>query len=569
MTYNPGTKYKDCYLVYARRSTDDPDNQKNSIPYQRVEGVRFAKREHLSIAPLDIEGLCKTGIISERHTGFKEDDYFNIRPDGRIEFKIERPKFAKLVQYLHQGCFKGVIFLCWDRASRNENDDNIIKKLIRLGIDIRFVQTEYEDSSSGALHMDIDGTFARHHSRVTSEKVRNTTRRLREDGVCTYRAPVGYLNSGDLRNKPFDPERAPIIKQLFEKYAEGTWSLHDLARWANAQGLTMPPTRRKRTKEEKLLDEEDEITIEPISRPITFKHVHYILKNKFYIGLTIGPDKKTHIPSISHQPLVDPALFDKVQRTLKSKKVSVHYIDKPFFTYRGLIRCGTCRRVYTPYEQKGIHYYGARCMENCTNTKRSINTTFIETGLDEILSQLQFTTRQFLEIDQRLGDDLPRLEKEWQANIEQHDRREKKLLEDLSYLRENKLTLIKTGVYSPEEYIQAEQRLSGEIETVQQARQKETSLQEFLKDVEILSELLKTFYYHYIIAKEDEKAELLSCVFSELFVSEERLKYQCKKGLSVFEKPFFLTSAVDTWISELYTYHQEMKATIEELRNVL
>ena len=43
-------KYREYYLIYNRKSTDEPDNQKNSITYQKLENSRFALREHLSIA---------------------------------------------------------------------------------------------------------------------------------------------------------------------------------------------------------------------------------------------------------------------------------------------------------------------------------------------------------------------------------------------------------------------------------------------------------------------------------------------------------------------------------------
>jgi hypothetical protein len=62
---------------------------------------------------------------------------------------------------------------------------------MRKGIDVRFVYANYDKTSAGALHMDIDGMFAEHHSRVTSEKVRLTTWNLRERGVVTYKAPIG------------------------------------------------------------------------------------------------------------------------------------------------------------------------------------------------------------------------------------------------------------------------------------------------------------------------------------------------------------------------------------------
>src|ERR1039458_3193170 len=134
MTKNIGTEYKNCYLIYSRKSTDDTDNQKNSIPYQKMEGVRYANREHLPIGLLDSEGFCTSGIITERHTGFKEDENFIIKNNGAIQYRIERPKFHKLVELLYNNKFKGVIFLCWDRASRNKTDDNLLRKLDRKSV---------------------------------------------------------------------------------------------------------------------------------------------------------------------------------------------------------------------------------------------------------------------------------------------------------------------------------------------------------------------------------------------------------------------------------------------------
>ena len=165
-------KYRDTYLVYNRKSTDEPENQKNSIKYQRSENARFAMRENLKISSISIDGFCVDGVISEKHSAFKEDSKMTIGEDGIVQYTIERPKFFKMIQYLNQGYFKGVIILCWDRISRNKGDETVIRKLMKQGVDFRFVLATYDKTSSGALHMDIDGMFAEHHSRVTSEKVK-------------------------------------------------------------------------------------------------------------------------------------------------------------------------------------------------------------------------------------------------------------------------------------------------------------------------------------------------------------------------------------------------------------
>src|SRR3989344_1626781 len=223
-------KYRNNFLIYNRKSTDDTANQKNSIKYQKSENARFAYREHLAIAPITLQSFATDGIISERHSGFKEDLRLTFGYNNTVRYRVERPKFHRLVQLLSKGYFKGVIFLCWDRASRNKGDDTILRKLMKAGIDIRFTLAHYDKTSAGELHMDIDGMFAEHHSRVTREKVTLTMRSNRARGICTHRAPVGYLNTGDMAHKPIDPVRAPIIKELFELAATGQWTLADLAR---------------------------------------------------------------------------------------------------------------------------------------------------------------------------------------------------------------------------------------------------------------------------------------------------------------------------------------------------
>ncbi|MEO8087321.1 MAG: recombinase family protein [Bacteroidota bacterium] len=435
-------QYRDCYLIYNRKSTDEPENQKNSIQYQKLENGKFVIREKLRLAPISLKGFCADGIISEKHSGFKEDNNIHITKEGLVQYRIERPKFQKLVQFLSKDLFKGVIFLCWDRVSRNRGDDTVIRKLMRKGIDVRFTYANYAKTSSGALHMDIDGMFAEHHSRVTSEKVTIATWNLREQGICTYRAPMGYLNIGRMDQKPFDPERAPIIKNLFAQYATGEWSLSDLARWANKQGLTTVPMRRRRTEDEMLAEEDDEKEIMQVSRPVTLNHVHKILTNPFYTGKILGNNGE-YVMSKSHEPLVSETLFNHVQGALNGKKVSIHYTEKIDLPFRGRIRCGKCGRVYTPYMQKGILYFGSRCPSGCANTFRSFNIGYIENEIGKLIAKLSFTEDELAEIEARTSTDVVLFDERRQKNIEQNERTKKKLHEDLSYLLINRLTLLK------------------------------------------------------------------------------------------------------------------------------
>lgn len=562
-------KYRDRYLVYIRKSTDEPENQKNSIVYQKAENIKFTQREKLPIAPITITGLCVDGVISEKHSGFKEDNDLTFTKDGLVQYHIDRPKFQKLVQFLSLGLFQGIVCLCWDRISRNKGDDTIIRKLMRKGVDVRFVYANYDKTSAGALHMDIDGMFAEHHSRVTSEKVRLTTWNLRERGIVTYKAPIGYLNQGSMDNKPFDPDRAPIIKKLFEYYATGDWSLADLVRFANQQGLVTVPVRRRRTQDEILAEESEEAAIQKVSRPMTISYIHKILTNPFYTGRVLGNEGK-YVPSVSHEALINDELYNNVQKMLKRKKVSTFYTQKLELPLRGLVRCADCGRVYTPYLQKGIQYFGAHCAPTCSNAKKNFNISFLEEEVGKFIERLIFTDDEKIQLDSAASTDISLFEEKRLKKIDQSDRRKKKIREDLTYLRTNKLSLLKSGVYTPEVLLQEETALNTELNAIQDEEIiSDLSMQAVMEDILKLSELLENGSGYYSNAKSPEKERVIKTIFSELFISENTLQYKCRNGFRALEAKHFLVCDPTAWLSEAGRNHQWIKESIARLRDIL
>jgi site-specific DNA recombinase len=559
-------KYKDHYLIYNRRSTDDADSQKNSISFQKSTNIKFAKENKIPIATITIQGFCSNGIISEKHSAFKENDIITFTKEGLVQYKVERPKFLNLSQFLNEKYFKGVVVLCWDRISRNKNDTNIINKLLKLGVDIRFVWARYAKTSAGALHMDIDGMFAEHHSRMTSEKVTETTRALRISGVCTYKAPIGYLNLGDMHNKPFDPKRAPIITEMFKKYSLGNWSIPDLTKWANEQGLTTVPMRRRRTEKEMLAEEEDEVEIEAVSRPMYIAYVHKILSNRFYTGKVLGNDGEW-IDSNSHEAMISEELFNEVQKLRKKKNVSVHYTDKIDHPYRGFVRC-ECERAYCPYEQKGNLYFGVRCRAGCKNKNRSLNSNFIEDVIGEKILKLYFTDDELTEIDARTNTDLFVFEQKRKKELEQFDRQKRKVREDLDYLRSNKLVLLKTGAYTPEDLMREENSLNERLCDLQGKEQdSDRAIHEVVKDLIKLSELLKNVATYWQFAKTLEREKIARIIFSELSISDNNVVFSLNNGFKPFETRLFNECDPEVWLSELLEDSVFINSRVKELEN--
>ncbi|MCG3167156.1 MAG: hypothetical protein POELPBGB_02940 [Bacteroidia bacterium] len=562
-------KFKEYYVIYNRKSTDEPENQKNSLHYQKTENLRFAEREQLPIANLSMLGFCRDGIISEKHSGYKENSEIEFGNDGSVKYRIERPKFFQLVQYLNKSYFKGVIFLCWDRASRNDNDSNIVKKL-KQKVDLRFTYAKYDNSSSGALHMDIDGMFSAHYSRVTAEKVRLNIKDWKSRGIMPYKAGVGYLNLGKMEDKPFDPVRAPIVKRMFELAAEG-WCLNDIAKWSIKQGFTMPPIRRRKTKEEKLQEEEDDvkIKIEPICRLPNANTIHQILRNRLYIGEILLSDG-TYTKSVCHKPLVSKEVFYAAQEAFQKKRVSVHYSEKIKYPFRGLIRCADCNRLYTPYAKKGIQYYASRCLATCENSNKNFNFQFLKDLIGERLQQFVFSTEELNQIYLQANKKMVHFDAGLKNEVEALERRKRKVQEDYTFLQKNKLNLLQAGTYTATEYVRETETVMREMFALEEKKiSSDVSMQTVWEETQTLSELLKSLYLTYEKAKAEQVELIVQNLFSELSISENTLKIKCKKGIDAFEDRFFVMGAPLTWLSEVATYRDDIIKRTQELREVL
>ncbi len=529
------------YLIYNRKSTDDADNQKNSLSYQNSKNIDFAKQSSLPIAEMTISGFCTHGVINESHSGYKEDIDFDINADGSIQYTIERPKFLKLIRLLKNKEIKGVIFLCWDRASRNKQDDVLIKRLMKMGCDIRFSQASYDKTSSGDLHMDIDGMFASHYSRVISEKVKNASDKLRADGRCIYFTPIGYLDHGS-DNKPFDPERAPIVKRIFELYSTGEWSFSQLAKWANEQGLTTKPKRRRRTHDE-ILTNVSLDNFSKVSQVASHKTIENILSNPFYIGKMKSKDG--YISGKFHAPLVDTVLFNKVQGVLKSRCVSVHYMDMSFSPYRNILKC-SCGRAYSPYQKKGINYYRVRCVEGCTNKDKNLRETDVHKIIHELMLTVNFTDAEVNEIERRAKSELGTIAIRRDKELDDLNSQRKKVFGDLDYLMSNKLTLLRTNAMRIEDMLADEQRLNTRLKEIDgKITAYEETAQEMVKYVITFSELVKNAGLYYEFALDNEKREIVTEVFTELVFSGRKLdKYIAKEGFEALLCKDWLSGSV-------------------------
>jgi site-specific DNA recombinase len=276
------------------------------------------------------------------------------------------------------------------------------------------------------------------------------------------------------------------------------------------------------------------------------------------------------IPSKSHQALVGERVFERVQAIRKKKNRSIHYGKKLDLCFRGICRCNDCKRVYTPYVQKGAEYLGSGCRPGCLNENKNFPASFLEGEIGKTISRLSFTDVELAELDARTKTDIASHEIKRQDNLDQNERRKKKVTEDLAYLKNNKLSLLKSGVYSPENLREEESRLNAEFASLKADEQVSgASMSETVKDVKKLSELLKGVTRLYNSADSPDKEEIARLTFSELSFSGKTLIYKCKNGFQPLASRFDLDCAPSRWLSELLKHGEYIKISLQALELIV
>lgn len=305
---------------------------KESFGYVRVstvkqgEGVSLEAQRDAISAFAERNGITITRWFEEKLTAAKSG----------------RPMFGAMLKALKAGKAAGVVMHKIDRSARNFADWAKIGDLADAGIDVHFA-TESLDfrSRGGRLAADIQAVIAADYVRnLREETIKGITGRLKQ-GIYPFAAPIGYLNNGGGKPKTLDPIRAPLVRQAFEFYAGGGYSLRTLLAELTRRGL-----RNSRGK------------------PLSKTGLERLLASPFYIGLIRIRRTGTVYAGI-HAPLITTDIFERVQEVRAGKagkKVTRHN-----HIYRGLFRCALCAGPMIPERQKGHVYY--RCQTPACPTK--------------------------------------------------------------------------------------------------------------------------------------------------------------------------------------------------------
>lgn len=190
-----------------------------------------------------------------------------------------------------------------------------------------------DSKSSQQFVHGIKVLMARNYSlNLGEETIKGMTEKARA-GIYPSCAPVGYRNTVGANGKRTivpDLDTAPIITDIFERFATGNWSVKSLANQMTSEGVQLR------------------------GRRLQSSVLHQILRKRLYMG-DFDWDGTTYTGT--HEPLVGRETWQRVQQWLDARAENRTRKVKHDFAYTGLVHCGHCGCLLVGELKKGRYVY--------------------------------------------------------------------------------------------------------------------------------------------------------------------------------------------------------------------
>ncbi len=200
------------YVIYARKSTDDSENQSRSLGDQITECLEYVDRHNLLLGrPAHIQEAISAKVSDKR------------------------PGFRTMIEAIRKGQYDGILSWHPDRLARNMKDAGEIIDLLDRGTikDLRFASFNFENTASGKMHLGISFVMSKQYSDQLSVNVSRGIEHAIEDGEHINRPKHGYYKDSEQRLRP-DGRNHNLVKDLFRLRLERK-TFKQVAEYMNSQ----------------------------------------------------------------------------------------------------------------------------------------------------------------------------------------------------------------------------------------------------------------------------------------------------------------------------------------------
>lgn len=515
------------YFLYCRKSSEDEDRQVLSIDSQRQE------MERLAAAWKDVE------IVRV----FEES--FSAKAPGR-------PVFDEMLARIVRGEAAGAIAWHPDRLARNSIDGGRIIYLLDTNVlkDLRFATFSFENNSQGKFMLSIIFGYSKYYVDSLSENVRRGYRAKVQRGWFPGLAPFGYLNDQSAKTIVPDPERFPLVQQMWKLMLSGAYTPRMIWEIAiNDWGLRT--VRRKRSG----------------GKPISLSTVYKIFTSQFYAGV-LEREGKTY-PG-KHPPMVTLEQFDHVQRLLRRPG---RPRETRTFAFTGMIRCGECGFAVTAEEKvnrQGHRYTYYHCSKRRLNLhcrQPYVQLVNIERQIVAFLEEISLPDRFHSWIVARLERELGAHAQEQETQHESLVQAEKATSRELQNLTKLRIR----DLLSDEEYVEQRQALERELLSLKQKIKERETSDSWFEPAKRLVQINHCLVSRFVEGDVHKKRLILNSVGSNLVLTDQKLKIDARKpfrrwgkGVDFSEMRAFVRD-VRTFVLEQTPNTLQLLAAAEEL----
>lgn len=320
-------------VIYARYSSDS--QREESIEGQLRECREYAERNNMTIV----------GTYIDRALSAKTAD---------------RPEFQHMIKDSAKELFEIVLVWKLDRFSRDRYDSAHYKHILKKnGVKVISAKEHISEGPEGIILEAMLEGYAEFYSAELSEKIHRGQKENALKGKNNGGGvPLGYLLDKKAQKLVIDPVTAPLVVEIFEKYADGK-SVRSIVEDFNTRGL--------KTKK---------------GQPFNINSFSSLLKNRKYIGEYRYQDVVIEggVPAI-----VPEDLFNRVQERMeKNRHAPAMAKAKEDYLLTTKLFCGKCERMMVGESGKShtgaMHYYykcsGAKRLKDCD--KKAVRKDWIE-----------------------------------------------------------------------------------------------------------------------------------------------------------------------------------------------
>lgn len=466
--------------AYIRVSTED---QVEYSPDSQLKAIRDYARKNDMILPEEFI------FVDEGISGRKA---------------AKRPEFMKMIGTAKIKPKQFDVILLWkfSRFARNREDSIVYKSMLRkqCGIEVISISEQLGEDKTSILIEALIEAMDEYYSINLAEEVRRGMTEKAQRGEVVSTPPFGY----DVKDNVFvpNPETAPIVKMIFNKYLSGRGCL-EIAKELNTMGI--------RTK---------------YGNKWENRGVEYVLRNVVYTGkLTWTPVKSktrdykneaTIITQGKHEPIIEQEIFDKVQEMILEKKKLFPKHSRQSsneFMLKGFLKCSNCSGalVYALNDRVQCNRYSKGTCEVSHSASLSKLNASVINALKSDLETQNFNIYNIKSAEEQKGSDitpmliekekkkLERIKEAYAAGIdtlEEYCSNKEKILKAIEELDKNK----KSSVITKEDM---HKKLSA---TIRQSLDilEDPNCSESLKNI-----TLRSFVRQIVYAKKTQSIEIL------------------------------------------------------------